>query len=246
MRHVAAGMRQALAQRIQFGRSVVVLIAVVLGVVAAANDDRASAASVQPPVSVIDRTYACNTALVGGLRQVEARAHSGSRAGSEWRRLPYAVVASGGVARTPFIDAPPENSLVWVSAGRPSSETTMDDEWLSFTPRAGGTVGINRELCSPATHRIPLTHGGLQGGSAGPQAEGFDCEVARRVLIRLHAVVDGGTALRERARLFRVTNAPARNAKLVVATPAGRTLVFAEVSESGRARLLVARACTPN
>ena len=78
----------------------------------------------------------------------------------------------------------------------------------------------------------------------GPQTVGFDCEVTRRVLIRLHAVVNGGTALREGGRLFRVTNAPVRNATLVVSTPAGRVLTFAEVSESGRARLFTARART--
>ena len=238
---------QALAQRIRLGGSIVVLIVGVLGiVVATVNDDEASAASTRSQVSVIDRTYVCNTVFVGGLQEVEARAHSGSRAHSEWMRLPYAVVASGGVARTPFIDDPPENSLAWVTAGQPSSATTIDDEWLSFTVRSGGTVGVNRELCSRATHRIPLTERGLQGGSVGPQAMVFDCEVTRRVLIRVHAVVNGGTALRERGRLFRVTNAPARNAKLVVATPAGRVLTFAEVSETGRARLFTARTCTPD
>jgi hypothetical protein len=100
-RRVPMGRGPALAQRIHLG-SIVVLIAGVLGFGVAAVSGSASTASTQSPVSVIDRTYACATDLVGGLRKIEARAHSGSRAGSAWTRLPYAVVASGGVARTPF------------------------------------------------------------------------------------------------------------------------------------------------
>src|SRR5687768_637100 len=70
----------------------------------------AYAARVQGPGSVIDRTYSCASVFLGGIRQIEARAHSGGRAHAEWLTLPYAVVASGGVARTPDVDAPPENS----------------------------------------------------------------------------------------------------------------------------------------
>jgi hypothetical protein len=219
----------------------VVVAAVAMGVVAGVAigtvGDTANAAA-QAPVSVIVGSYACATAFVEGIRQLEARAHSGSRAHSEWTRLPYAVVASGGVARTPVVDAPPENSVAWVTAGQPSPATTIDEEWLSFTPRSGGTIGVNRELCSPATRRVALTKVGLSGGLVGSAAVQFACEVPRRVLIRLSAVVNGGTALRKRGRLFRATNAPARNAKLVVATPAGKVLTYAEVSDSGQARLL--------
>lgn len=223
-----------------------VTVAVALSVLPSVVDDTADAAHVQSSGSVIDRTYSCASVFLGGIRQIEARAHSGSRAHSEWLTLSYAVVASGGVARTPFVDAPPENSIAWVSAGRPSLATTVDDAWLSFTARAGGTIGVNRELCTPVSTRVPLTPRGLVGGAVGTHVAGFDCEVARRVLVRVRAVVDGGTALRERGKLFRVTNAPARVARLGVATSAGRVLVFADVSDSGRAKLFTARTCTPD
>jgi hypothetical protein len=117
---------------------------VVAGVAIGTVGDTANAAPAQAPVSVIDRSYACATAFVGGIRQLEARAHSGSRAHSEWTRLPYAVVASGGVARTPFVDAPPENSVAWVTAGQPSLATTIDEEWLSWTDSAPDSDGLRR------------------------------------------------------------------------------------------------------
>jgi hypothetical protein len=238
---------QVLGHRSRSGRAVVVpIVAVLCAVLGPGDHSSASAASGQVPVSVIDRTYACDTVFVGGIRLVEARAHAGSRMRSEWARLPYAVFASGGVARTPFVDAPPQNSLAWITAGRPSPATTIDDDWLSFTARAGGTVGISKDLCLPASRRIPLTKRGLRGGAVGARVVDFDCEVPRRVLIRLRALVAGPTALRERARLFRVTNAPARRGELVMATPGGRVLAYADVSETGRAALFTARTCTPD
>jgi hypothetical protein len=240
------GTSQAFAERPRLGAVVALMLALLGGVLWAGGDSSATAATAQTPVSVIDRTYACNTVFVGGVRQVEARAHAGSREGSKWARLPYAVFASGGVARTPFVDAPPDNSLAWITAGGPSPTTTIDEEWLSFTVRAGGTVGVNRELCFPASRRIPLTKRGLRGSGVGAQVVGFDCAVPPRVLIRLRVTVNGPAALRERARLFRVTNAPGRRGELVIAAPGGRVLAFAQVSESGRAALFTARSCTPD
>jgi len=224
------------------GVAVVIALLAVMPIVI----DTASAARVQSSGSVIDRTYSCASGFVGGLRQIEARAHSGSRVRSEWTKLPYAVIASGGSGRTAGVEAPPENSVAWITAGKPSLKTSLDDERLSFKARVGGTIGVNRKLCSPVSSRIPLAAQGLAGGAVGPHAKGFDCDVGRRVLLRIRAVVDGGTELRERWTRFRATNAPAQRARLSVATVGGRVVAFAEVVESGKARLFAAPACTPD
>jgi hypothetical protein len=47
-------------------------------------------------------------------------------------------------------------------------------------------------------------------------------------------------------RGFLRTTAPVESAKVVVATSAGKPLSYAEVSESGESRLLVAPGCTPD
>lgn len=221
-----------------------VAIAGAFGASLSAGNGDAKTAEGQRSEAAIDRTYSCASGFVGGVRQIEVHAHAGSRTGSEWQRLPYAVISSGGVARTPGIDAPPENSLAWITAGKPTVTTTIDDTWLSFTPRAGGTIGVNRDLCVPAQTRLVLAPHALGGGAVGAQVAGFECEAQRRVLVRIRATVDGGTALRERGRIFRVTNAVARSAKLSVGSAAGRVVAFADVDGSGRARLFTARACT--
>jgi hypothetical protein len=206
--------------------------------------DKTRTAGIRTTLSVIDRTYSCGTVFVGGIYQIESRAHSGRRVGSQWAKLPYAVVASGGVARTPGVDSVPANSLAWITAGTPSLTTTIDDEWLVFTVRAGGTLGVNRAQCDPAGARVPLSNTGLRGGPAGSFNEAFNCDVPKRVFVRFRATVRSSVALRERAQLFLATNAPAREAKLAVRTPAGKLLVYADVSESGKARLFTAQGCT--
>jgi len=205
--------------------------------------DKTGTADARATLSVIDRTYSCATVFVGGVYQVESRAHSGRRVGSQWAKLPYAVVASGGVARTPGVDSAPANSLAWITAGTPSLTTTIDDEWLVFTVRAGGTLGVNRAQCDPADAQVPLFNTGLRGGPVGLFNQAFDCYVPRRVVVRFRATVRSSIALRERAQLFLATNAPAREAKLAVRTPAGKLLVYADVSESGKARLFTAKGC---
>ena len=208
--------------------------------------DKTGTAGARAMLSVIDRTYTCATGLVGGVYQVESRAHSGRRVGSQWAKLAYAVVASGGVARTPFVDSAPANSLAWITAGTPSPTTTIDDEWLAFTVRGGGTMGVNRAQCDPTAARVPLSNTALRGGPVGSFNEAFDCNVPKRVYVRFRATVRTSVALRERAQLFLATNAPAREAKLAVRTPAGRQLMYADVVESGAARLFAARTCVPD
>jgi hypothetical protein len=71
----------------------------------------------------------------------------------------------------------------------------------------------------------------------------YDCEVPRRVLVRVRAIVDGGAALRHRGELFLRTSAPARLARVGVSTPSGRLLAFSEVTDEGRTTLFVAPGC---
>jgi hypothetical protein len=203
-----------------------------------------ASAAFDTTTAVIDRTYSCATGVVGGVRSVETRAHSGSRAGPQWARLPYAAIASGGLARTFLDNTAAENSLAWITAAKPSHRTTIDDERSAFSAQLGGTLGVNRERCVPVGKQLPLTSRGLVKRTVPIQAVAYDCEAPWRVLVRVRAVVDGGTALRERGEVFRATNAPARQARLAIGTQAGRVLAFAHVDDTGMARLFTARACT--
>jgi hypothetical protein len=96
----------------------------------------------------------------------------------------------------------------------------------------------------PVGARLPLSARGLVKRTVSIQAVAHDCDVPWRVLVRVRAIVDGEAALRNRGTVFRATNAPGRHAQLAVGTPAGRPLAFAEVDDTGRARLFTSRTCT--
>jgi hypothetical protein len=64
------------------------------------------------------------------------------------------------------------------------------------------------------------------------------------VLVRVRAVVESATKLASFRGYLRTT-VPVKSAKLVVATPTGKTLAYAQVFESGESLLYVAKGCFP-
>jgi hypothetical protein len=183
---------------------------------------------------VFDRTFACNTVPLGGLYRVEVRAHAGRRLGGRWLKLPYAAIATGGNAGRADASIPPVSSLAWITAGEPTPETSVDDTYDAFSVQTGGTLGRNTELCRPTTALVELSHTRLRGGTAGVQTRTYDCDVARRVLVRIRATTLVSAPLRERGRIFLATSAPIQRAELAVRTPAGKLLAYAAVDRSGR------------
>jgi hypothetical protein len=197
-----------------------------------------------PAVAVIDHTYTCNTTFLGGLYELKNRGHAGIRAGSGWSKLPYVVAGSGGwAAPLTGLSSAPGYSLAWITAGVPSAGTTVGGNGEVFNVRGGGTIGVNASVCRPSSAKVALGSAGLDGGAISTSWVAIDCIVSRRVLVRLRATVDGTTALRERARIFVATNAPAREAEIAVRTPAGRLLSYAQVNRTGAARLFTAKGC---
>jgi hypothetical protein len=72
--------------------------------------------------------------------------------------------------------------------------------------------------------------------------------VAQRVIVRVRAVFRGPTSLRTyrdfgRRLLATPLAAVAREAQLAVRTPAGKRVMYADVIESGKARLFTAGGC---
>ena len=198
----------------------------------------------QGPVSVIDRTFSCDTVLLGGLYQIEVRTHAGDRLAGQWSRLPYAGISTGGNAGRIDTNIPPVSALAWITAGTPSRYSTVDDAYDSFTVSAGGTLGRNAELCRPTAARVPLSQTGLRGGAVRLETRTVECDTPRRVLVRIRATVRGSASLHERGRIFAATGAPIARAELAVRTRGGRLLAHASVDESGRSRQYTApRGC---
>jgi hypothetical protein len=204
--------------------------------------------ALQPPASagpapsrVVDRTMLCATTPLGGIREVEVRAHAGIRqGGSSWKQLPFAVVSSGAVgSRVTALD----NSLAWITAARPGGTTTMDTGFNLSWPHTSGTLALSSR-CRASTAPVSLSPSRPQGGSVGVFGDSYDCPAPRRVLVRVRAVLQAASGLHSTSGFLR-TITPADEATLALRAESGKPLVYAQVVASGRARLFTAGNCVP-
>lgn len=194
---------------------------------------------------LIDRSFTCAPALVGGVRQIDARARRGSgHSGSGWDRPAFASVSTivSGASATAI-----ENELVWVAAGAPSADATVVSTSVGFTfPfRSWGTIGVNSRLCRATAVRVSLSGQGLRGGPVGPFDDRWDCAAGRRILVRVRAVLESPSGLKS-FRGFLRTTVPVRSATLAVQTQAGKRLAYAQVLQSGESLLFTAPSCLPD
>lgn len=210
---------------------------------------RRPAAAIAPAstsAAVIDQTYSCGTVMLGGLRQIEIRAHAGLRGDGQWARLPFGRVSTGGNAGRIDPSIPAPNALVWITGGPPGPRTSVDDEYEAFSVAASGTLGRNAERCRPATESVPLAPAGLRGGAVSTQARTVECDTPMRVLVRVRATVLGSAALRKRGGIFVATTSTVVRAELAVRAPSGMPLAYAVVDRGGRSRLYTqTRGCRP-
>lgn len=188
---------------------------------------------------VIDRTMRCTTAPTGGIREVEARANAGIRVSGRWKQLPYAVASSGNVGST--VD-PLGDALAWITAGRPTADTTVDWGFRAAQVSRWGTLAVNRTVCRTVDTKVPLSRAGLDGGAVSPFGEKLDCPAPRRVLVHVRAIATAKTELRPRG-VFLATNVPMKSGRLAVTTEKGKPIMYADVVEKGTARLFTAKGC---
>lgn len=225
-------------------RALVVVTASVV-VAVAASVLLSPAAAQQSKGQVLDRTFVCTPSLVGGIRKIGTRAYRGSgRRGPSWNRPAFAGIETNvsGAAQTAI-----ENELVWISAGRPSPAATIVTTLPGYTfPfRSWGTVGVNRARCRASTARVSLSRSGLQGGAAGPIDDRWDCTPGRRVYVRVRAVLGSRAGLTTFRSVLRTT-VPVREATLAARAQSGRTLVYAQVLQSGKSLLFTSPTCFPD
>lgn len=192
--------------------------------------------------TTLDRTFSCTPSLIGGVRKIYVNGHGGSgRHGSRWDRPAFASIRTtvAGAAAIAIQD-----ELVWITGGRPSTAANVLDTLVgfSFPVRTWGTLAVNRTLCRATSARIPLSPTGLYGGVADALDDRWGCAADRRILVRIRAVLESGSALRT-FRGFARTTVPAKAASVAVRTQSGRPLSYAEVDKSGKARLFTARSC---
>ena len=135
------------------------------------------------------------------------------------------------------------NLLAWITSGKPTPETMIDQDYDTFDVKTFGTVGVRRESCRPTSLRVPLAMDGLIGGAAPPLGDERECFAPKQVVVRVRATLGAPGSLR-RGDDFESTHTPVREAKLAVRTLAGKPLVYADLRESGKARLFTAKGCS--
>jgi hypothetical protein len=196
-----------------------------------------SAARAEPHAIVLDRTFTCAISPRGGLYIIDARAHSGTRLQGKWAKLAYAGLRSGNFGLATG------NMLAWVTSGKPTAATTVEQDFEAFDVNVFGTVGVRRDACRAAAAPIPLTPAGLRGGPAGALGVEYECPASRQVIVRFRTVL-AATGRLKQGDDFLTAHVPVLEAKLAVRTVAGKPLAYGEVIASGKARLLTARGCT--
>lgn len=200
--------------------------------VAAAGATSSGIATSSAPVRVVDRTFSCAVARDQGARLFDAAAVSGYRdpqEPAEWKWQPGAWVLDRA-----------GSSLASVTAGAPP---------LLVRRQRIPMLAVLPAKCRPS-EAIPFSRRGLTGGSAS-QLQGsdrYECRAGSRVLVRVRAVFRAPTTFtkqRYRGRMILATppEAVVREAQLAIQTLTGKPLVYADLFESGRARLFTAASC---
>ena len=204
--------------------SVMVLPAVVGGI--AALTLRTSAGAKAAKTRVIDRTLRCTIPVGAGIRELNVASQAGVRDQgdrSKWFALPHVefFAPGGGVS-------------FGIQAGGPASPTgTVSRDWRYW---------FETKRCRSNASRIPLSARGLQGGFASQLRERYECVTPRVVSIRLRGEFRSPASLRV-GRGFQWTAATVKAGYVAARSEAGKPLVYAEIFETGKARLFLARSC---
>lgn len=204
------------------------LIAVPAAVLALATG-RVSADTGTAPstATMVDRTFACSTVLLAGIRQVRLGASSavaGQKDHFGQQAQPFLQLTTGGT----LIDS----SLAGMSAG-PS------------TRRWRATLWVGNDRCRSSARRVALTPAGLRGGPASPFGDEIECESSPIVFVRIRGVFGTPTRLRQAQSGLLTTNATLREGSLAVETLKGKRLIYADVRAPTKARLFAAKGCFP-
>jgi hypothetical protein len=203
---------------------------------------QAQAGTQATAVRVVDRTILCAAALSGGIYEVEVRTQAGaSRRGSTWAKPAIAMLTTGS---TGSAAEALDNAVAWAVAGRYARDATViQDPFPGFTYPIGawGALAMSNR-CRVSRARPALSGSGLRGGAIDALGQTFDCPTPRQVLVRIRARLAADSSLStRRGNLATVT--PLTDARVVVATQAGKRLAYAEVAASGKARLFTAPSC---
>ena len=197
-------------------------------VAAVAVSPRPSEGAQSAKSRIVDRTLVCSIPTFAGVRKISVRAQSGLRdfdQPSRWKALAsFSLITGSDITGT---------GIAGSQAGAPKPELAPS-----------GTLWAYTKVCRVQSTRVPLSVKGLRGGAVGQLGDEYDCAVPRRIVVRIRGVLGRPASLRFDARnRVQSTNVPVQAAYLVARTQAGTPLAYAEVFESGKARVFTAWRC---
>jgi hypothetical protein len=202
--------------------AVIVLVAAALGGVSASEASPAA-------VRIVERTLACTTGAQGGARVIFLRAQSAYGQGATLEWLAQATIATPG---QPIPSKPDYRPLLaGVTAG-----------WPPPKPLTSGGLGYEGRRCKATRARVSFSRHGLSGGRAAQLGDELQCIVPRSLLVRIRAVFREPVELEVVHRSYSAVGR-IEQGQVAVRTTDGKPLVYADVSDSGRARLFTAKGC---
>jgi hypothetical protein len=183
---------------------------------------------------VIDRTFRCNVGFQAGVPKIEVEVAGGARVRGRLTRLAQATINT--FEANNFKE---EDTLL--VAG-------MTAGWPPPTGLTSGGMSISLDQCTPVLASVPFTTRGLNGGVVDAFEDVYECFPTRRILVRTRAVFRKPTNLRFDRRGGRSLGTVGRIMKgdIAVRTPSGRPIFYAQVLDSGKARMFTDLDCVPD
>jgi hypothetical protein len=184
---------------------------------------------------VIDRTFRCNLGVVAGTPKIEVSAAAGIRVNRRFTRLAQAGIITF-----------PENNF---NEAESLHVAGMTAGWPPSRGITGGGISISLDQCTPVVASVPLRPRGLTGGPIDGFEDTYECfPLQRRILVRTRAVFRRPTNLRFDRRGGRSLMSIGRitEGAIVAATPRGRPIFYAQIFESGKARMFTDADCVPD
>jgi hypothetical protein len=195
---------------------------------------RTPAASVA--ARVIDRTFRCKLGVVAGTPKIEVSAAAGARANGRFKWL-----AQASIITFPENSLKEEDSLYigGITAGWPPPATLP----------GGGGMTISLDTCTPVVASVPLTTRGLTGGAVDAFEDTYECfPPSKTIFVRTRAVFRKPTNLRFSRRGGPSLGTVGRMTEGVITarTASGKPIFYAQIFESGKARLFTHPDCVPD
>ena len=182
---------------------------------------------------IVDRTLRCTTGIQGGapVILVNTRSAYGDGGGKlEWFAQAF-IVAAGQAVPT-----------------RPGFQPTLAGMTAGWPPPKGfksGAVSFHNRRCTATREQVGFSRRGLFGGPAAQLGDDYQCRVPRTMLVRVRAEFTKPVALRllDNGTYYAADGRIAQG-QIAVQTLQRKPILYADVTDSGRARIFTRGTCS--